>query len=174
MIAGCKAGRHSSYEALHKRFYRILIGIALRYCASRDEAEDIVQESFIKVFQHITTYNHGSFEGWIKRIVHNTAINHYRAGLRFNDVDENELKTSSDDSFEKIAGDLDVNAILVLLNKMPEGYRLLLNLYAIDGYSHHEIAHMLNISIGTSKSQLHKARKYLKELLKNDYQAYTG
>jgi RNA polymerase sigma factor (sigma-70 family) len=172
IIAGCKTGSHKSYEALYKRFYRTLLVIAMRYTKTRDEAEDILQDSFVKVFHNIQSYNgKGSFEGWIKRIVQNTAINYYRSRLKFQ-PGENEIEEQGDDSFEKIMGSMDARNIIAILNNMPEGYRLLINLYAIDGYSHSEIASMLGISTGTSKSQLFKAKKYLRELLRNDYKAY--
>jgi RNA polymerase sigma factor (sigma-70 family) len=172
IVQGCKAGSHKAYEMLYKRFYRVLFVIALRYAASREEAEDILQDAFVKVFHNIRNYNEsGSFEGWIKRIVQNTAINYYRARLKFQHNDEG--TEQSDDSFEKIMSGLDAKNILGLLNRLPEGYRLIINLYAIDGYSHAEIATMLGISAGTSKSQLFKAKRQLRELLANDFKAYT-
>ena len=172
IIAGCKTGSHKSYEALYKRFYRPLLVIAMRYTRTRDEAEDILQDAFVKVFHNIASYNEkGSFEGWLKRIVQNTAINHYRSGLKFQGGEE-EAAEQVDDSFEKITGGMDARNIMQVLNRLPEGYRLLINLYAIDGYTHNEIASMLGISPGTSKSQLFKAKKYLRELLRNDYKAY--
>ena len=146
----------------------MLYGIAMRYSKSQAEAEDILQDSFIKVFNSIGAYQlGGSFEGWLKRIVQNTAINSYRSQLKFNlyvDVSEQELLLS-DESPEAIFESLEAKEIILLLNRMPEGYRLILNLYCIDGYSHKEIAQMMNISEGTSKSQLFKAKKYLKSLL---------
>ena len=173
IVAGCKAGSHKSYEALYKRFYRTLLVIAMRYTKTREEAEDILQDAFVKVFHNINTYNEkGSFEGWLKRIVQNTAINYYRSSLKFQTGDD-EAMDQGDDSFEKIMGGMDARNILTLLNNLPEGYRLLINLYAIDGHSHAEIANMLGISVGTSKSQLFKAKKHLRELLRNDYKAYV-
>jgi RNA polymerase sigma-70 factor (ECF subfamily) len=168
LIKRCKAHEPAGFELLYKTYYRVLYGIAMRYAKSAAEAEDILQDSFIKVFNSIRNYQaEGSFEGWLKRIVQNTAINSYRSQLRFSlyvDVSEQELLLS-DDSSDEIFESLEAKEIVLLLNKMPEGYRLILNLYSIDGYSHKEIAQMMNISEGTSKSQLFKAKKHLKSLL---------
>lgn len=168
LIKRCKAREPAGFERLYKTYYRTLYGIAMRYSKSSEEAEDILQDSFIKIFNSIQSYQgEGSFEGWLKRIVQHTAINSYRSRLKFSlyvDVSEQDLLLS-DDSSEAIFEALEAKEIVALLNRMPEGYRLILNLYSIDGYSHKEIAHMLNISEGTSKSQLFKAKKYLKNLL---------
>jgi RNA polymerase sigma factor (sigma-70 family) len=174
IITGCKAGDHKSYEALYKRFYRLLLGVACRYTRSTEEAEDILQDAFIKVFHNIGSFSgKGSFEGWIRRIVQNTAINYYRSRLKFEKMSEGAETESDGESDESIIGGMDAKTIIALLNRMPEGYRLLINLYAIDGYTHAEIGEMLGISTGTSKSQLFKAKKYLRELLKNDFNAYV-
>jgi RNA polymerase sigma factor (sigma-70 family) len=172
IISGCKAGDHSAFETLYKTYYRLLLGVALRYTRTRPEAEDILQDAFIKIFQSVSSYkNTGSFEGWMRRVVQNTAINYYRSSMRFHlyvDVSEKE-DSLNDDSMEAILSALDAKDILTILNRMPEGYRMVINLFYIDGYSHREISEMLNISQGTSKSQLFKAKQYLKELLENDY-----
>lgn len=166
LISNCKAGNQKAYEILYKKYYRVLFGIALRYSRTTFEAEDILQESFIKIFKKIDTYKpDGSFEGWIKRIVQNTAINNYRSNLKFNSnidiaIPENDIH---DESINNVFDSLETKEILQLLNQLPEGYRVVINLFCIDGYSHKEIADMLNISIGTSKSQLFKAKEYLKQ-----------
>lgn len=168
LIKRCKAKEPAGFELLYKTYYRVLYGIALRYAKSAEEAEDVLQDSFIKVFNSIQSYQgEGSFDGWLKRIVQYTAINSYRSQLKFSlyiDVSDQELLLS-DDSPEAIFESLEAKEIITLLNKLPEGYRLILNLYSIDGYSHKEIAQMMNINEGTSKSQLFKAKKYLKSLL---------
>lgn len=168
LIKRCKAREPAGFELLYKTYYRVLYGIAMRYSKSVAEAEDILQDSFIKVFNSISGYQgEGSFEGWLKRIVQNTAINHYRSQLKFSlyvDVSEQDLLVS-DDGSEAIFESLEAKEIILLLNGMPEGYRLILNLYSIDGYSHKQISKMIGISEGTSKSQLFKAKKYLKSLL---------
>jgi len=165
IIKDCKANKPGAYEFLYKKYYRILYGIALRYCRTTFEAEDILQEAFIKIFNNIQSYNNqGSFEGWIKRIVQYTAINHYRSNLKFNQNSDfaNEEYDIQDGSFDALFDALETKEIIILLNKMPEGYRMIINLYCIDGYTHKEISEILNISVGTSKSQLFKAKDYLK------------
>lgn len=170
LIKRCKAGESGGFEQLYKTYYRVLYGIALRYSNSTAEAQDILQDSFIKVFNSIGHYQgDGSFEGWLKRIVQNTAINSYRSRLKFElyvDISGQEL-LQSDDGPAALFESLEAREIVQLLNRMPEGYRLILNLYCIDGYSHKEIAQMLTISEGTSKSQLFKAKNHLKSLIEN-------
>jgi RNA polymerase sigma-70 factor (ECF subfamily) len=168
ILAGCRANDHRSFEILFKRYYRVLLGIAMRYCRSREEAEDVLQDAFIKIFQNINSYNgSGSFEGWMKRTVQFTAINNYRSNLKANlrvEISETE-ETVSDKSIESFFYEIDPPEIIGLLQQLPEGYRMAVNLYFIDGYSHKEIAEMMDISVGTSKSQLFKAKNYLKHLL---------
>jgi RNA polymerase sigma factor (sigma-70 family) len=168
IIEQCKANDHKAFEIVYRKYYRVLLGIALRYSGSVQEAEDVLQDSFIKIFHSIGSYHRkGSFEGWIKRIVQNTAINSYKSKLKFElYIDVSDIGNKiSDDNFNSIFEAFDERDIIGLLNKMPGGYRLVINLYFVDGYSHKEIAEMLNITIGTSKSQLFKAKNYLKNLI---------
>lgn len=166
IVKACKAGDISAFEQLYKRYYRVLFVVALRYSRGREEAEDILQDAFIKIFNNLDSYTgSGSFEGWMKRIVQNTAINHYRGTLKF------DLHVTLDD-YHEVAEEtisdfewMDAKQILALLSKLPEGYRMIVNLYYIDGYKHREIAELLHISEGASKSQLFKAKAYLKKLL---------
>ena len=168
LIDRCKANDHKAFEVIYRNYYRSLLGVALRYSSHRAEAEDVLQDAYIKIFQSISSYREsGSFEGWMKRIVHNTAINNFRGKLKFDlyiDVSEQEDKLS-DNSFDAMFEACDVKDTLTLLKSLPEGYRMVINLYFIDGYSHKEIAALLNISTGTSKSQLFKAKSYLKKLI---------
>lgn len=163
LIKGCKSGKHKAFEALYKKYAMKMMAIAQRYCNTTFEAEDVVQEAFIKVFQKISTYdNQGSFEGWIKRVLVNTAINHYHQTSKEKlQVDYNALsgeESISEDAIGKIANE----ELLTLIQSLPEGYRMVFNLYVIEGYNHKEIGEMLNISEGTSKSQLSKAKGVLK------------
>jgi len=168
LVELCKVNDHHAFETLYRKYYQVFLGIALRYASNRQEAEDTLQDAFIRIFHNIHTYNGtGSFEGWLKRIVQNTSINSYRAKLRTTlhvEISEEEDEIS-DDSFLTIFESFETKDIVKLLNGMPEGYRVVTNLYFIDGYSHSEIARMLHISPGTSKSQLFKAKKYLKGLI---------
>jgi RNA polymerase sigma factor (sigma-70 family) len=168
ILAGCRNNDHRSFEILFKRYYRVLLGIAMRYCRNREEAEDVLQDAFIKIFQSIRSYNgSGSFEGWMKRIVQFTAINSYKNNLKANlhvEISETE-EALSDKSIESFFCEFEAPEIIALLQQLPEGYRMAINLYFIDGYSHKEIAEMMGTTTGTSKSQLFKAKNYLKHLL---------
>lgn len=175
IVRECKAGSEKAYKELFARYYRLLLGIAMRYIPDRDEAKDVVQDSLIKIFKNIHTYSEqNSFEGWMKRIVQNTAINQYRRNLRFDPDGDTHLEKEPDNEFETMVSALNAKSILLLLHKLPEGYRTIINLHLIDGYSHPEIASMLGISPGTSKSQLFKARKYLRELLASDLKLFSA
>ncbi len=168
IVKGCKAKDEKAFEKLYKHYYRVLFGIALRYSKSNEEAEDVLQESFIKLFNSMDSYSgKGSFEGWIKRIVQNTAINNYRSSIKYDlhiDISnvEHEL---TDENFTTVFDAFEVKELVILLNQLPDGYRMVINLYYIDGYTHKEIATLLNIGEGTSKSQLFKAKAYLKQLM---------
>lgn len=140
-----------------------LMGLCRRYTQDANEADDIFQEAFIKIFknlEHLKDIN--LLNAWIKRIVINTALNHVKANLRFKN------KENSDDIEVIDAHDVDIlsqittEKLLTFIQQLPDGYRLVFNLYVIDGYSHAEISEMLNISEGTSKSQLSRAKNYLK------------
>jgi RNA polymerase sigma factor (sigma-70 family) len=168
LIDNCKKKDNKAYEILYKKYYRVLYSIALRYARTSFEAEDILQDSFLKIFKSISSYQiEGSFEGWLKRIVQNTAINSYKSNLKFNNnihiTDEGH--DVMDDNFTAIFETFETKDVLKLLNNLPDGYRMIINFYCIDGYTHKEIAEMLNISTGTSKSQLFKAKEYLKKVI---------
>lgn len=172
IIRGCLEGKRQAQNHLYHRYAPTMLGVCLRYSRSREEAEDLLQEGFIKVFEHIGHFKGtGSFEGWIRRIMVNTAINHYHAALKqqflhvenienlshYMEQDNNQI---FDNSVESV--NIPPDLVMRLIQKMPEGYRMVLNMYVFEGYQHKEIAEMLGISENTSKSQLSKGRKYLK------------
>lgn len=141
-----------------------MYGVCLRFARNTLEADDILQEGFIKVFTFLKDFRQeGALEGWIRRTIINTAINYYHSRLDdWNEISIEKAEVyqaSSEDILDKIA----TNDLLKLIMELPEGYRLVFNLYAIEGYSHHEIAEMLNISENTSKSQLSRARASLQQ-----------
>lgn len=140
-----------------------MMGVCLRYAKNQAEAEDILQDGFVKVFSNLHKFQpYGSFEGWVRRIFVNTAIEYYRQRRRFmiNDIElENQDFEFSDDVLDKMAAE----EIIALIKDMPDGYRMVFNMYAIEGYSHKEIADELGISVGTSKSQYSRARSYLQK-----------
>jgi RNA polymerase sigma-70 factor (ECF subfamily) len=143
----------------------------MRYCKNRDDAEDILQEGFIKVFSSMEKYRHeGSFEGWIKRIMINAAIDHYQQNLRHAyhaNTDDLEAETLVDDPSghdpdSPQLADIPKDILMNLIQGLPDGYRMVFNLYAIEGQNHREIADTLGISENTSKTQLMKARRTLR------------
>ncbi|MFN8254846.1 MAG: RNA polymerase sigma factor [Bacteroidales bacterium] len=161
IIKGCVAGKPAAQEALYKKFSGKLFGVGLRYTKDYSSAEDVLQESFIKIFNNISTFKGtGSLEGWLRRIVINTALERYRKYFQLyaiSDVQESE----SSINYDNVLTDISAKDLIALIQELPPAYRMVFNLYAIDGYSHKEIGDILDISIGTSKSNLSRARKLL-------------
>lgn len=165
-IAGCLKYDKQSQYALFKYFYSFAMGICRRYARHSDEASDILNESFLKIFNHMERYDASKpFRAWIGKIITNTAIDYYRSSLKFAQHDEIEAYEHLSDN-EHIYDSLAYNDLLAMVTSLSPAYRTVFNLYAIDGYSHQEIAELLGITVNTSKSNLHKARKRLQELLK--------
>ena len=150
---------------LYKQFASRMFGVCLRYARNRMDAEDILQDGFIKVFNNLKHFrSQGSIEGWLRRIMINTAINYYKkSSLRYHiniDIDTGNIEDNEIYN-EDIISNLSVKELLSFIQDLPEGYRMVFNLYAIEGYKHKEIGEMLDISENTSKSQFAMARKVL-------------
>jgi RNA polymerase sigma factor (sigma-70 family) len=172
IISGCKQGDRKAQAELYSRYSRLMFGVCQRYSSSREDAEDVLQIAFVKVFKSLSLYNgKGSFEGWIRRIMVNTAIDQYRSSIKqqFVNIDDLQIHEGEADTEDYAQDDnfnhIDPKVVLPLLQQLPNGYRLVLNLYAVEGHNHREISEILGISEGSSKSQLHKARRYLKKLM---------
>lgn len=164
LVERCLAKDPKAQEFLYKRFSRRMYGVCLRFARNTLEADDILQEGFIKVFSFLKDFrNEGALEGWIRRTIVNTAINYYNS--RQPDWSEISIEKaeSHTSSSESILETISANELLKLIQDLPEGYRLVFNLYVIEGYNHQEIAEMLNISENTSKSQLSRARAALQQ-----------
>lgn len=162
LVKGCIKQDRKCQELLYKKYSRKMMGVCFGYTKDHDAAKDLLQESFIKVFDKIKNYNNdGSLEGWIRRIVVNTAIDYYRkvSKLYVSNI-ENE-KTELVDNL--ILDQFNNEDLLMLIRKLPEGYRIVFNLNVIEGYTHEEIAEKLGITESTSRSQLSRARKLLQE-----------
>lgn len=170
LVQAVLRGDAASEAALYRRFSGAMFRVCLRYAANRHEAEDMLQEGFMRVFVDLPDYRgEGSLEGWIRRIVIRAALRWLRQRRSF------ETLEAWDDSIPDASGEPagafgweadDANRqITVLLQQLPHGYRTVLNLYAIEGYSHEEIAGLLGIHEGTSRSQLSKARVMLRKLM---------
>ena len=172
LVDGCKNQSRASQEEVFSKLYGRLFSICLRYADDRDEAKDILQNGFIKVFSGIENYKgDGSFEGWIKRIVVNTAIDNYRRKKVKPVVTDSELTDRLGDSIEdeedevSVYGQIPVSEVMEAVQQLSPAYRTIFNLYVMEGYNHNEIAEMLDISVGTSKSNLSKARMNLRKIL---------
>lgn len=179
IIEGCIKGKRKAHNMLYKKFAPMMLGICIRYAKDRAEAEDVLQDGFIKVFSNINRFRmEGSFEGWIKRIMVNTSIDHFHKQQAkdslssFEDIDlisEPGYNDHRDTKYDDI--DLSHDTLLRIIRNLPAGYRMVFNLFAIEHYSHKEIAEALGISISTSKTQLSKARKNIQKkisLMKNE------
>ncbi len=159
-----------SQKLLYQKFYSYGMSICLRYADNRDEAAEILNDGFMKIFQNIKKFDLARpFKPWLRRIMVNTAINHYNQKQR-------ELKTDELDNAryhseqENILAGISYQEIIVMLQKLSPAYRTVFNLYVIEGYKHEEIASMLGVSIGTSKSNLFKAKEQLKRILNNFFE----
>jgi RNA polymerase sigma factor (sigma-70 family) len=171
LVSGVLRGSPAHQTALYRQFSVPMFRVLLRFARDKAEAEDMLQDGFIRVYRDMGQYRgDGALGGWIRRIMVNTALSHLRKQRDFlRDTGdftpfENRLRTEED-----FASNLDAETLLKYLQRLPPGYRAVFNLYAIDGFSHEEIAEQLGISIGTSKSQLFKAREYLKKILDKSF-----
>lgn len=165
LIRGCLRDDNSCQKEIFHRFAGRMLGVCNRYARNSADAEDILQDAFIKVFDKIYQFKfEGSFEGWIRRIVVNTALKKYSLRRYEKEVVGYEINDRNESSMEPSAyAHLTEKELLDLINGLPDGYRLIFNLYVIEGYQHDEIADMLGIQSGTSRSQLVKARNMLQK-----------
>ena len=160
LIKQCKKQDLKSQEKLYQLFSHKLFSVSLKYSRNYAEAEDNLQDAFIIIFKKINQFNFkGSFEGWMKRIVINTALQRYRKQHVFEIVNEENIEQPEVEINEE---NIPLKFLLQIIQDLPDRYRMVFNLYALDGYSHKEIAETMGISIGTSKSNLARARGILK------------
>ncbi len=161
LITRCISNDTLAQNELYRRFAGKMIAVCMRYSRNRADAQDIMQDAFVKVYVNLKSFKaDGSFEGWIKRIMINTALKHYRKNLKFRN--DSDIENAYDLSFDnQIVSRMSANEIMAKVQVMPDGYRTIFNLYAIEGFQHNEISQMLGISEGTSKSQLSRARNFL-------------
>ena len=153
-------------QALYDKFSGKMYAVCLRYTKDEDDAQDVLQDGFIKVFKNLAKFrSEGSFEGWVRRIFVNTAIEHYRRSVNMKPVTEKEERSLEDNDLSAL-DNLHEKEIIKLINKLSPGYRTVFNLFVIEGYGHKEIAEMMRISEGTSKSQLARAKAVLQKMIK--------
>ncbi len=165
LIKACIREDAASQKEIYARFSGRMLGVCHRYARNGADAEDILQDAFIKVFDKIHQFKfEGSFEGWIRKIVINTALKKYSVRRYEKEVVGYEIKDRDESGMEPSAySHLTQKEIMDLINNLPDGYRVIFNLYVIEGYQHDEIAEMLGIQPGTSRSQLVKARNMLQK-----------
>ena len=165
LIQGCKRNDRESQRLLYRHYYGYAMSICLRYCKTKDEAEEVLNDGFLKVFQKIDQYRlDTSFKAWLRRIMINSSIDHYRKEVKhYNqfDVTEVTIQDTGTDAVESIS----YAELMALVQRLSPAYRAVFNLHVIDGYTHEEIGKMLGISEGTSKSNLLKARNNLRKML---------
>jgi len=169
LVELCLKKDSNSLELLYNSYSYKMFGVCLRYAKNRDDAQDLLHDGFIKVYTGLNRYKgEGSLEGWIRRIMVNTAINYYKRKnghyFMMNDSDEEIFEGYEEDIIEQIS----TGELLGYINEMPDGYRMVFNMYVIEGYQHNEISEILGISASTSKTQLMKARRYLMKKVKKE------
>lgn len=166
LVKGCLRNDRRAQKELYTNYSKTMFQICLSYCGDRVEAKDILQEAFIKVFTNLKSFNSGnSLEGWIKRIVTNTAIDYFRKRKRLVFQDEFPDEPEEEERGSLRLEDLTNDIILSYVKQLPDGARVIFNLFAVEGLSHKEIAEKLQIAEGTSKSQYKRARNLLKKWL---------
>ena len=169
IIRLCLKNDRAAQKQLYEIYSPVLFGICIRYVTESSDAEDILQEGFYKILTKISEFSgRGSFEGWMKRIMINTAITHYHKNKKhdyhydISEIQEIKIEGNSYDT-----NNFTKDELIGVINKLPAGYKMVFNLYAIEGYKHKEIAEKLNVDINTSKSQYSRARKLLQKKLKD-------
>jgi RNA polymerase sigma-70 factor (ECF subfamily) len=169
IILGCRRKEQTAQKLLYEHFSSRMYGVCLRYSGSSDDAQDILHEGFLKVFDKIDQYqSRGSFEGWIRRIMVNTALEKFRNQYRTVSMEDNHYLPDTN-SHEDLNDNITAKELMQFIQELSPKYRVVFNMYAIEGYSHKEIGQMLDISEGTSKSNLSRARGILQEKVKMYY-----
>ena len=165
MLDSCRNGNRNSQDQLYREFYAYSLGICLRYSRTREEAIEILNDGFIKIFNNLDKYSAGlSFKGWLRKIMINSAIDYFRRNEKHYhslDISHGQYAGTADSVIDKLSEE----EIIAAIQLLPPSYRMVFNLYVIEGYKHEEIANQLNISIGTTKSNLAIARNKLQKIL---------
>ncbi len=178
LLQDCRKGSREAQKRLYEHFYGYAMSVCLRYSKTKEEAKEIMNDGFMKFFTHIHQHDEGaSVKSWLRRIMINTAIDHYRKHNKHyhhQDIDDTTVRNIADNT--QGTETISYEELIKMVQKLPDAYRAVFNLYVIDGYTHEEIAEQLGIVVGTSKSNLFKAREHLKNQLKkiniNNYAQY--
>jgi RNA polymerase sigma-70 factor (ECF subfamily) len=174
LVEGCVRKDPKAQRYLFDTYSRRLMGVCSRYCDNREEAEDVLQEGLIKIFERIGSFRgNGSLEGWMRKIIVNTALDHFRKQKAFrNSFDISEMEHAAGVT-DHVLESMDVRDMMKVIKELPPGFRTVFNLYAIEGYHHKEIAGMLGITESTSKSQYSRARSHLMKALQHEKEYNT-
>jgi len=167
IVVGCKKKKPRAQAELFKMFSDKMFGTCLYYSDNKEDAEDLLHDGFMKIFENIGKYESGNLEAWMRKVFINMALMRYRKQKRETSVEEISHSVAGDQNAESDTG-LNAGELMAMVSRLPAQYRLVFNLYAIEGYKHKEIAEMLEISEGTSKSNLSRARQILQNQLKED------
>src|SRR5919107_4923064 len=166
ILKGCLQNDPTAQKELYTRYSPKMLAVCYRFGHNREDAEDMLQEGFIKVFSQIHTFlNKGAFEGWIRRIMVHTCINHLKKNKKFNESVDIIHATTLQVREESVPSIIQAKQVVECIRILPIGYRTVLNLYAIEGYSHKEISDMLDIEESTSRSQYTRAKAMLEDIL---------
>lgn len=168
VLEGCRSGDAKSQELLYKQFYGYAMSVSLRYTRTRDEAIEIVNDGFIKIFNNVDKVDlTKSFKNWLRRIMVNTALDYYRQNHKHYDQDDIQFAEHLSNRSDDASANLAYEELLEMIQRLSPTYRTVFSLFVIDGYSHEEIAKMLGVSVSASKSNLARARVNLREMLSN-------
>lgn len=174
LIIGCEKGNPKAQELLYRHYYSYAMSICLSYASNREEAKEILNEAFFKIFQKIHLYRkENTFKSWLRKTVVNTAIDYLRSNKKFSFNVELE-EAHCEEMEPEVINDLTAQEIFELLQQLPEKYRITFNLFELEGYSHEEISEILQIPVGTSRSNLTRAKQQLRELIAQRYRAIYG
>lgn len=169
LAEACVNGDYRAQKNLYQLYAPQMMGICMRYSADIADAEDILQEGFIKVYEHMSSFSGtGALGGWIRRIMINTALQRYRENKNIQLVRLDDSALHLQEVSEEVLSSMHANELMIKIQRLPVGFRTVFNLYAIEGYKHHEIAELLGISEGTSKSQYSRSRALLRVMIENE------
>ena len=173
LLQGCRKNDRESQRLLYQYYYGYAMSICLRYCKGIEVAKEVLNDGFLKVFTKIDQYNPDtSFKGWLRRILINTAIDHYRKEVKHYNHDDISY-AGIEANHTSVVSELSYQELIGMIRNLPPAYRAVFNLHVIDGYTHEEIGKILDISEGTSKSNLVKAREWLRKFLEKTNKAYA-
>lgn len=172
LIAGCLKGKELHQEVLYKRYFSFAMSVCIRYTKDRNEAMEIVNDSYMKVLEHLGEYDNGkSFKAWYSRILVNTSIDNYRRNLKHSSSVSIDNIADTGEQEPDIDIELSVNDILKIFSLLPDNFKLTFNLFEIEGYSHEEIGKLLGVTTSTSRSNLSRAKKMVREIYLKEFKS---